>query len=272
MAVKNNHTSLPGLSALIGLVDTLRGENGCPWDQKQTPQSMIMQLIEEAYELSGAIESGDPHAVCEELGDVLFHVFFLAQLYTETSDFTIEAVAAGITEKMIRRHPHVFGDSAVETAEDVRAQWYKIKKAEKENTKNASAASVLDSVSTALPAFMRAYRMSERAARAGFDWEDLDGVIEKAEEEWQEFKAAVREGRNQEAVLMEFGDVLFTMTNVGRFFRMHPERALTTANAKFEKRFRLLEKMIADGGQEFSSIRQEEKDRLWDQIKNQESR
>jgi tetrapyrrole methylase family protein/MazG family protein len=260
--------SLSGFSELGALVETLRGDNGCPWDQQQTPQSMITQLIEEAYELLDAISAEDPEAVCEELGDVLFHIFFLARLYEEKKDFNIQAVTSRITTKMIRRHPHVFGDSIIHTAEEVKAQWHKIKKEEK---KEKASRSILDSVSASLPSLMRAYRLSERAGRAGFDWENLEGVFEKVEEEWREFKAAMldnQSGRsNKEAVELEFGDLLFTLTNVARFLQIHPESALTMANMKFQKRFCELEKTIEETGREFSSVSQDEKDRIWEQVK-----
>lgn len=253
---------------LIALISALRGENGCPWDLKQTPRSMITQLIEETYELLDAIHGNDPGSVCEELGDVLFHVFFLAHLYQEEDHFNIQRVTENIVTKMIRRHPHVFGDKVVQTAEEVRRQWYAIKKDEK---KNAAPQSTLDSVSSSLPALMRAYRMSERAARAGFDWDDLEGVFDKVEEEWREFKTALLDpsskDQDRDAVAMEFGDLLFTLTNVARFLRINPESALTEANKKFQLRFSELEKRVATTGRDFSNVGQNEKDQMWEQIK-----
>ncbi len=272
MAQGKIEPSYTSFSDLAVLVETLRGDNGCPWDQKQTPQSMITQLIEESYELLDAISAEDPTAVCEELGDVLFHIFFLARLYEEKKDFNIQEVATRIATKMVRRHPHVFGDSVVHTAEEVKAQWHRIKK---EEQKDKTPQSTLDSVSASLPALMRAYRMSERAARAGFDWENLEGVFEKVEEEWREFKAAMLDEKsgesNKEAVELEFGDLLFTLTNVARFLQIHPESALTMANMKFKKRFCELERIIDETGREFTSVSQEEKDRIWDQVKQRNS-
>lgn len=272
MANEKIEHSLTCFKDLAELIDALRGENGCPWDQKQTPQTMITQLIEEAYELLDAISAGDTGAVCEELGDVLFHVFFITHLYQEKKIFNIQDVTGKIIAKMVRRHPHVFGDSVVHSAEEVRRQWYSIKKEEK---KNAVPQSTLDSVSASLPALMRAYRMSERAARAGFDWDNLEGVFEKVEEEWREFKAALLDlptgNSDKDAVALEFGDLLFTLTNVARFLRIHPESALTAANVKFKERFCELERMIEATGREFSSVEQDEKDRIWEQVKKRNS-
>ena len=258
-----------GIEALIDLIETLRGENGCPWDRKQTPQTILAYLLEETYELMDAVESGDPMEVCGELGDVLFHIFFLVSLFKEIGHFDIKDVVDRNVKKMIHRHPHVFGDGNVDSADEVRKQWYKIKMEEKDRS---SEMSILDSIPSNLPALMRAYRISERAARTGFDWEDISGVMEKVEEEWSELKTVLKKQKqfpgNNARVALEFGDVLFTLVNVARFANIHPETALRDSTNKFERRFRYMEKRISNGPKDIRSISQEEKDVLWEEAKD----
>lgn len=254
------------LDALTRLVKTLRGDKGCPWDRQQTPRSISVYLTEEVYELVDAIESADPDRVCEELGDVLFHIFFIARLYEEMGHFDIDTVARLNSEKMIRRHPHVFGEDRLESTEKIREQWHEIKKREKNQLRSES---VLDTIPLQLPALMRAYRVSERAARAGFDWSDIAGVMDKVTEECAEFKRAVA-GDNHRQHEVEFGDILFTLVNVARFARIHPETALTGSIKKFEKRFREMEKRINNAGRDMNDLPQAKLDELWDEIKEGE--
>jgi tetrapyrrole methylase family protein/MazG family protein len=258
-----------GIEPIIDLIETLRGKNGCPWDKKQTPQTILAYLLEETYELMDAVESGDPMEVCGELGDVLFQIFFLVSFYREMGHFDIKDVVNLNVKKMIHRHPHVFGDDNVDSADEVRKQWYKIKMEEKDLS---SETSILDSIPSNLPALMRAYRISERAARTGFDWEDISGVMEKVEEEWSELKKVLKKQKqfpeNNARVALEFGDVLFTLVNVARFANIHPETALRDSSNKFERRFRYMEKQISNGSKDIRSISQEEKDVLWEQAKD----
>ena len=172
--------SFEGLKHLIA---TLRGENGCPWDRKQTPTTLSIYLVEEMYELVEAINADDTHAIAEELGDVLFQLLFVAQLYAEARRFSLEQVLEKIIDKMIHRHPHVFGSEKAETAGQVKQRWQQIKQQEKGSNR-----SLLDSVPNSLAALMRAYRISERAVTTGFDWENIDGVIAQAEDEWGEMR------------------------------------------------------------------------------------
>lgn len=256
-----------GIDSIIELIAKLRGENGCPWDKEQTPKTLAPYLLEEVYELVDAIQSGNPEDVCEELGDVLFHILFIAGLYQEMEHFTIKDVAAANTEKMIRRHPHVFGRRKVSGVDEVRKQWHKIKMQEKNNDPPAS---LLDSVPAGLPALMRAYRISERAAKTGFDWADIAGVIQKVEEEWAELKAAMSGNKAQkenEQISLEFGDVLFTLVNVARFARIHPETALAGSTKKFEKRFKYMEKAISESRRSLESVPREELEKLWEAAK-----
>ncbi|MFO7666343.1 MAG: nucleoside triphosphate pyrophosphohydrolase [Desulfobacterales bacterium] len=251
------------LKRLIELIETLRGENGCPWDKTQTAKTMAIYLLEEVYELVDALETENPDEICEELGDVLFHIFFMARLFEEKGAFDIGDVAGLNKEKMIRRHPHVFGSESAKDAGEVRKRWHTIKKSEKKHMNHQS---VLDSVPGGLPALMRAYRISERAARTGFDWDNIDGVMKKAEEEWSEFQCALNKN-NKNDISVEFGDILFTLVNVARFAAIHPETALKDSIKKFETRFRNMEKKVAESGRNLDSASRNELDMLWEEVK-----
>lgn len=268
MEKKEVNQSAPAMDKLISLVAALRGENGCPWDRKQTAKSMAVYLLEETHELIEAIHKGDAEAICEELGDVLFHVFFVAHLFQERGAFDIQDVVSRNHSKMIRRHPHVFGDKSLQTAEEVKIQWQEIKKSEKASLPPGS---VLESVPPGLPGLMRAYRISERAASHGFDWQNLPGVLAKAEEEWDELKCELeKEGlpeNNRKAVSMELGDLLFTLVNVARFARVHPETAIAEAILKFKTRFEYMEATIRDSHRALTDVSQEEKDLIWEKAK-----
>jgi len=255
---------------LMELIEALRGENGCPWDRQQTPHTMILYLIEEAFELLDAIEHKPPDEIREELGDVLFQVFFIARLYQEMGHFGVNDVARTSVEKMTRRHPHVFGDKNIANAEDVKKQWHEMKSGE---DRDGGSASILGSVPRRLPALMRAYRISDRAAGAGFEWDDISGVLAKVEEEWDEFRTALSQPdiceRHQDAVEMEFGDILFTLVNVARFARIHPETALAASISKFEDRFRRMEARLAEKGEQMGSVSNAELNHLWESVKKE---
>lgn len=255
--------SLDQILRLIKIIETLRGKNGCPWDRKQTPASLSIYLVEEVYELVEAIGSERPGEICEEIGDVLFQVLFLTVLFQEAGHFDILDVARIISEKMIRRHPHVFGDSSVSNVEDVRKQWKEIKQKEKSGSLRNS---ILDSIPGGLPALLRAYRVSERAAGIGFDWESIEGVMRKTEEEWSEFNQAVAL-KNQAEISMELGDLLFTLVNVARMARVHPETALAESTRKFEKRFQFMEQQLSAQGKAIESVPRAELEALWEKAK-----
>ncbi len=232
--------SLPaGFEGLIALVKILRSERGCPWDREQTPEQIKIYLLEEAYEVLEALDSGSPGDVCDELGDLLFHIVFLARIFEEAGNFNFGDVVETITAKMIRRHPHVFGQAQVSSSDEVRQRWHEIKMAETKDKDGVQCAS-LDSVTQNLPALMRAYRISERAAKLGFDRPDVESVLKKLDEALTEFKVSV-EKANSERSAEEFGDLLFTMVNLGRSIRVHPETALTRTIMKFIKRFETVE-------------------------------
>lgn len=253
---------------IIDIIEKLRGENGCPWDKKQTPLSMMFYLIEEVYELFDAVESGNPDDVCEELGDVLFQVLFIARLFQEKGHFSIQDVANINSKKMIRRHPHVFSNVNVKDADAVKEQWHRIKI--KENN-SACKESVLDSIPKKSPAMTRAYRISERAAGTGFDWDDISGVMQKVEEEWAELKSELtpknQTERNQNRVEMEFGDIFFTLVNLARFAHIHPEKALRDSSNKFIKRFKYMEKKILKNSKNMASLLPDELNQLWEEAK-----
>jgi MazG family protein len=252
-----NNTTIENLDHLV---ETLR--NKCPWDRKQTPESIIVYLIEEAYELLDAITSGQTDHIKEELGDVLFQVHFLALLFNEKKWFSLDDAVQSIMEKMIRRHPHVFGEEKAETSEKVVENWAMIKAAEKDGRK----ASLIDSVPAGLPSIHRAYMISEKVGRAGFDWDDIHGVMKKVEEEWNELKEAISSG-DKDHTALEFGDLLFTLANIARFAGIHPETALSASVKKFETRFKAMENRLAVAEVLLSSLTAEEKDVLWERVK-----
>ncbi|ACN16640.1 tetrapyrrole methylase family protein (MazG family protein) [Desulforapulum autotrophicum HRM2] len=262
---ENDHVK-KGLNGLIEIIQTLRGDQGCPWDRKQTPETMWKCLIEEVYELLEAIEKDDAADVCDELGDVLFQLVFIAELYRERGAFDIFDAISKSAQKMIRRHPHVYADLILDSEEALFQRWEKIKGEEKKQAGKLPAASALDSVPSGMTALLRSYKISERAVRSGFDWDSMAGVIEKVEEEWKEFTQALATGDKDE-IAMEFGDILFTLSNVARFAGIHPETALARSTEKFEQRFRLMETLAAKGQGEIKDLSRTEKDSLWDEAK-----
>lgn len=230
------------IKALIALVESLRGEPGCPWDKKQTPRTMLVYLIEEMYELADAIESDSADDVREELGDVLFHIVFITRLFQETGDFSVYDVARDITEKMIRRHPHVFGTARVDNTDEIRQNWYQIKQNEKKRSKEES---ILDSVPIKLPALMRAYRIGERTARYRFDGEDRESLLDKLDSEFDQLKHSIKNTQS-DRIYNNFGILLFSLVNLARLLQIHPETALSGAVKMFEKRFRQMEKEVSE--------------------------
>jgi len=266
MATPVKDIGAPSFEALLRLIAILRGEEGCPWDRKQTPATLSIYLIEEIYELVEAITSDDTEAVLEELGDVLFQVFFMAYLYEQAQRFSFQQVLEKIIGKMVHRHPHVFGSEKVDTADEVKQRWRRIKQQEK-GVKH----SLLDSVPASMPALMRAYRISERAAGTGFDWDDLSGVMKQAEQEWIEFTAETGDVATSEMAKskasMELGDVLFTLVNVARLAGIHPETALSQSTQKFIRRFKCMEAMAADNLSTLESLPRDEMERLWQAAK-----
>ncbi|MGD8836373.1 MAG: nucleoside triphosphate pyrophosphohydrolase [Desulfobacteraceae bacterium] len=259
----------PSIETLLDLIAALRGENGCPWDRKQTPSTLTVYLIEEMYELVEAIHNDDPEGVLEEIGDVLFQVLFVVYLYQQKGRFSLEQVLARIVQKMIRRHPHVFGSEKVENTADVKAQWRRIKEQEK-----GAQESHLDSVPAGMPSLMRAFRISERAAGTGFDWDTLDEVMAQTEDEWFEFKDEVNKSNaletNQSKATMELGDVLFSLVNVARLAGIHPETALSRSTGKFIRRFNHMETTAAGKKRSLDSFSRQEMANLWTAAKKED--
>jgi len=252
------------LYLLKEIAEILRAENGCAWDRKQTPKSLRPYLIEETYELYDAIETENTPHIKEELGDYLYQAYAHAQIASENNEFTIDDVAEGIIEKLIRRHPHVFGDETIESPEEVSIKWEEIKKEEKSHRE-----SVLDGVPNQLPALLKAYRIQQKASRVGFDWEDIKDPVLKLDEELQEFKAALDSG-DSEDILDEAGDILFSIVNVFRFLKINPEEALRKSTDKFTTRFCFVEKNVADSGRDMNDMSLEELDSIWEESKKNE--
>ncbi len=248
---------------LVEIVARLRAPDGCPWDRKQTPQTLKKYVLEEAYEVVEAVEKDEDWLICEEIGDLIFLLIFLAFLYQEAGRFSLAQVLTLCAEKMIRRHPHVFGEKRLSEAQEVVAQWQKIK--EKEARAKGKASSVLGDLPRTLPALQRAFRLGERASRVGFDWERPEDVLDKLDEELRELKTALREDKRQ--VAEELGDLLFTVANLSRKLGINPEEALAKANEKFETRFRALEERIKAAGKDLKDVTLAEMDALWEEIK-----
>jgi len=242
---------------LVEIVKILRKE--CPWDRKQTHQSIKDNLIEEAYEAIEAIDREDFEELKKELGDLLLHVVFHSRMATETQDFNIEDVIYSIQEKLIRRHPHVFGDAKTEDEKEVAANWEAIKMEEGKE-------SVLDGLPAHLPSLIKAQRMQEKAANVGFDWPQWRQVWDKLEEELGELKEVLEE-ENIEKSKEEFGDLLFSLVNVGRFFDLNAEDSLRMTNNKFIKRFQYIEQQIQDSDRSMSEVSLEEMDGIWEEAK-----
>jgi tetrapyrrole methylase family protein/MazG family protein len=248
---------------LVEIMATLRGPEGCPWDKEQTPRSLKPFLVEETYEVLEAIDEGEPHKVKEELGDLLFQIIFHARLAEEKGEFAISDVLANITEKMIRRHPHVFGDKDLKTSEQVLVDWEIMKKKEKGYSTRKS---ILEGVPRELPALIRAHRLQERAARLGFDWDRVDDVIMKLDEEVGEFKKTLSD-RDPSKMEDELGDIFFALVNIARFIGVNPEDALRRTISKFISRFQYVEESAKESGRELSDMTLAEMDALWDEAK-----
>ncbi|WP_395939818.1 nucleoside triphosphate pyrophosphohydrolase [Bacillus sp. 03113] len=245
------------------IIAELRGPNGCPWDLKQTHQSLKKYLIEEAYEYIEAINEEDIDHMIEELGDVLLQVLLHAQIGEDDGFFSIEDVIQGISSKMIRRHPHVFGNSIAKNEEDVMKKWQEIKKEEK----GEKSFSLLDGIGKEYPNLMRAYDIQKKCAEVGFDWPEVEQAWEKVKEECIEFQEEVKKDAKSEEAVKEFGDILFALVNVARFYKINPELALFETNEKFKNRFSYIEGRVKESGKEFHDFTLKELDRYWDEAK-----
>lgn len=245
----------------------MRAPGGCPWDRKQTFDSIKKYTLEETYEVLDAIDRRDWPGLTEELGDLLLQPVFLAEMAAEAGLFTIADALDAINEKLVRRHPHVFADAIANTADDVKQRWEEIKRREKPEQPGAS--SVLDGVPRNLPALIEAEKVSERAARIGFEWPDIGGVLEKLLEETRELASAKQNGDKQE-IEHEIGDLLFTLVNVARFLQVDPEQALRKTNGRFRSRFAYVERELAAHGDAPESASLDRMEALWQEAKRLE--
>ncbi|KQL27402.1 nucleoside triphosphate pyrophosphohydrolase [Cytobacillus solani] len=243
------------------IIAELRGPNGCPWDKKQTHESLKKYLIEEAYELIEAINEDDIDHLIEELGDVLLQVLLHAQIGEDDGFFSIDDVIEGLSQKMVRRHPHVFGHTTAETEEDVLKNWQAIKKEEK----GIAEESLLDQVEKSLPNLMAAAEIQKKAAKVGFDWKEVGPAWEKVKEEIREFELEAE--NNSDKMPNEFGDILFAFVNIARFYNINPEEALYQTNQKFKRRFSYVEKRVKESGKPFEAFPLEQLDQFWDEAK-----
>lgn len=253
------------LSDLATIMDRLREENGCPWDREQTHESLKPYLIEEAYEVIEAIESGDAAGLKEELGDLLFQVIFHSRLAKEKGKFTLEDVIATVCEKMIRRHPHVFGDGKAKNSAEALQNWERIKRGEKKGK------SVLGGIPAQLPTLIRARRLQERAGRVGFDWPCADDVWKKVEEEWEELQQA-RRRNDRENIEEEMGDLIISLVNLGRFVEVDADEALKKSIEKFIRRFGAIEKDFSEKGKDFENATLGEMEKIWVRAKREENK
>lgn len=250
---------LAALDRILTIMDELREK--CPWDKKQTLESLRYLTLEEVYELSDAIVEKNYNEIEKELGDVLLHIVFYAKIGSETNHFDIASVIHSLCEKMIRRHPHIYGDTVAEDEEAVKRNWEKIKQKEKPKTE-----SVLSGVPKSLPAMVKAIRIQEKARGVGFDWDNKEQVWEKVQEEIQEFQVECQRN-DMNAALKELGDVLFSFINYARFLNLNPEDALEATNKKFIQRFTYLEQESAKDGKQLSDMSLEEMDVYWNKAK-----
>lgn len=275
------------LGPLLAIMATLRSPAGCPWDRQQTHKSLKRFLIEEAYELLDALDAEDDNAIVDELGDVLLQVIFHASIAAETGRFTMQDVIDGLKAKLIRRHPHVFGHAEAKDAAAVARLWAEVKSTEAPpGDSSAPGTSILDNIARGLPALMEAEKLQSRAARVGFEWDDIKGAWDKVGEELDELREAINQKLEelpsalapsgnrkrpcvsvQAAIEDEFGDVLFALVNVARYVRVDPEQSLRAANAKFRRRFRYIEDRAAQLGKDLQQMTLAEMDALWDEAK-----
>ena len=249
---------LEKFQTFVDIIARLRAPDGCPWDREQTHLSLRENLLSETYEVLDALDGESPEKLCEELGDLLLQIVLHAQIARDENEFDISDVIRNISEKIIRRHPHIFGDTKAETSGDVMHNWESIKKKERE-----AGTSMLSSVPRQMPALAYAYDIQKRVARVGFDWEDIEGNIDKITEEVREIWQAGNQREKEE----EYGDLLFTIANVIRRDGIDPETALRNANKKFYKRFSKMEEVCRSRGEDFSKLTFEEQNKLWEEAK-----
>jgi tetrapyrrole methylase family protein/MazG family protein len=262
LSLLKGKSDMSNFSSLVEIMSRLRGEGGCEWDRAQTHATLRQYLLEEAHEVVDAISRKNMALLCEELGDLLLQILFHAQIASEKGEFTITDVIESISEKMVRRHPHVFSDASAATPEAVSLQWEQIKK----TMENRNHASLVGGVPRSFPSLLRAAKITKKAARAGFDWENTGQVLKKVGEEMEELKEAIS-GGDPEKMEHELGDVLFALVNLARFLNIHPEVAMVAANERFERRFEAMEKIAEQSGCSINQADLITLDRLWEKAK-----
>ena len=256
--------TLNSLSKLIKITDTLMGEDGCPWDKVQTRESLKPYLVEETYEVLEALDENDPDKIKDELGDLLYQILFHSKISSLKGEFDFRDVIDNLSEKMVRRHPHVFKDAKLSTPDQVIEQWEDIKKKEKNKTNQKS---ILDSIPINLPSLIRAQKIQKKAAKEGFDWEKINDVFDKLDEEILEFKEAVLAKKNMD-IQSEIGDIIFVITNISKFYKIDAEEALRSTNNKFIKRFHYIEQQLEEKGKTLKDSSLEEMEHYWQEAKN----
>ncbi len=264
----NQRVIMKSFEELIHIIQTLRGENGCAWDKVQTFDSLISCFLEEAYELIDAINNKDYDNIKEELGDVLLHIVFFCELANDENNFNIDDVCRNINEKLIRRHPHVFGNSDVKDVQGILKQWDKIKQEEKNNNRKYFE-SVLDEIPKSLPIMEKSYKMMKKAANVGFEYKNTDDSLAKIEEEFSEVKEAYKE-QDKEHLEEEIGDLIMTVLDFARMNKINPLNSLIKVNEKFRKRFNYIEKKAIETNKKLEDMSLDEMDNLWNEYKKQE--
>jgi tetrapyrrole methylase family protein / MazG family protein len=245
-------------------IDKLRSPEGCPWDNKQTHKSLLPYLYEESYEVGDSIIKGDKESLKEELGDLLLQIMLHSKITDENKEFDIKDVISLLNAKLIRRHPHVFGDGDAANADDVVKLWESIKKEEKKYKKHDS---ILDDVPNTFHPLLKSYKLQKKAAKVGFDWKDYKGVLDKIDEEIKELKEALSKDDNLEHIEHEIGDIMFALINLGKFLGIRPDAALSKANLRFMERFKYIEKRIKEAGKKFEDYDLKGLDELWNEAK-----
>ena len=256
--------TLNSLSKLIKITDTLMGEDGCPWDKVQTRESLKPYLVEETYEVLDALDANDPEKIKDELGDLLYQILFHSKISSLKGEFNFRDVIDNLSEKMVRRHPHVFQEGELNTPDQVVKQWEEIKRNEKNQ---ANQKSILDNIPKNLPSLLRAQKLQKKAAKEGFDWDQINDVFDKLDEEIAEFKEAVLKKKSAD-IQSEIGDIIFVITNIAKFYKIDAEEALRSTNNKFIKRFQYIEQKIEGKGKTLKDCPLEEMERYWQEAKN----
>ena len=257
------------LEDLLDITKELLGPGGCPWDRSRDPEDVKSQLVEETYEVREAIDEDQDEEIEEELGDLLYQVVFLTELYGDDRDISLDGVIEAISEKLVRRHPHVFEDETAENPEEGVSQWEEVKRAERDESSETDESVVLSGVPDELPALLRGYRLTQKAASAGFDWNDPASALRKVKEELKELEREMEQDQ-EEAVFREFGDLLFACANVGRCLDVDPEEALQQGNDKFIRRFKKIEQRLGEQGRDIDDANRKELISLWDEIRQRE--